>query len=347
MVTPGTLFIAQSQITTPVVTAVALSAISTSNLTQSNLYHVSRDANGPNNADNSTWIFEGSRTIMSRLLTAAAATGGILPLAAPAVNSSYQIQFYGPYVSCETTSNSTIIGMMQDAIQQTMTIIINNATEIYNGYFAYVPDLSSPDRMGMMNERDSVAWRSSNQLWIASRSNGTGWTETDFPKCPNTEYMVCQLYNTTYDLTISFQNGEMTVTHAEFKDLSPVVYPPALVNITRPEVPAILSYSAYMWSLTELLVGSLGLYADNITTGGTAYYNNILSNIQNTALLGASNLDCFFGVDWMFSNVTWSAPSAQRKADINFARNNQSLNYLIPELSFNLTVSLMSDDLLA
>jgi hypothetical protein len=105
-----------------------------------------------------------------------------------------------------------------------------------------------------------------------------------------------------------------------------------------------------MWELTNQLTGSMGLYTDNSTSpNAPTEYTEINSNIENSPLLGSADLDCFFAIDAIFNPPDkWlDPPSPQRAQDILFAENNNTLENLIPELAFNLTVSLMNNNLLA
>ena len=346
MVTPGTLVVSQLEHTQPTATNISQLAISSSNPVQSGYFYLSRPAYGVNSADNISVIFLGPRTIISRLSVATGATGQILQIVPPAVNSSYTVQFYGPYVQCQE-ANETVASMIDSVVSQNMGTN-DTALEIYNAYYAYVPDLSSPDRWGTPNTRTSNSSRSSNQLWMSFKQNGTGWDETLYPKCPLTAYRVCQLYNASYVLNFTFKNGNMLVSYLQPTNLTDVDYPTTVVNTSIPAERVKMAYSAYMWAFTELLTGGMGLYVTNITQAGATYntnFTNILTNLQNTALLGSSDLDCFFGIDWMYHNKIWSPPSPQRDLDIKFARND-TLDVLIPELSANLTIGLMTDSLL-
>lgn len=156
---------------------------------------------------------------------------------------------------------------------------------------------------------------------------------------------MCQLYNTSYVLTVTFQDGEMSVSYERPTNLTEVDYP--VVDLSRPSDLVQLSYSAFMWAFTDLLVGSMGLYTDNLTSANaSAWFNEIRTDLKNTALLGCSDLDGSFAVNWLFYGDKWMPPSPQRQWDIDFVRNLQ-LEVLIHELSINLTISLMSDILLA
>lgn len=344
MVTPGTLYVHQSQRTDVIVTPVTRLAISAPDLEQSTYFHYSRPKTGPNGQHNTSIIFNSPRTILWRLLTAAAGTGEILPIAAPAVNSSYEVQFWAPYVQCEE-ANTTVMGLIDQALPQT-AVSEFGASLVYSGYFAYVPD-GSPGRFGQPSQRDSNASRSSNELWLSYKRNGTGWDTSVFPRCPNTEYLVCRLYNTSYHLHVSFLNGRMRIVYDNITDLTPVTYPAPVVDSTAPgELPR-LSYTAWFWAFSDLLTGTMAMYAEDVTDKSKHWFNMINSNIQNTALLGSSDLNCFFASGWMYYNQTFRTPTGQRLKDIDFARGGMRLEQLIPELSANLTISLMTDELLA
>jgi hypothetical protein len=175
------------------------------------------------------------------------------------------------------------------------------------------------------------------------------WDETLFPKCPLTAHRLCQLVNASYDLTITFKNGDMSVSYAKPIIVAEVDYPTTVVDASIPAERVKMSYSAYMWAFTELLTGTMGLYVTNVTSAGATYntnFTNILTTLKDTVLLGSSDLDCFFGIDWMYNNETWGPPTPQRQLDIEFARN-ETIDVLIPELSANLTIGLMTESLLA
>lgn len=113
-----------------------------------------------------------------------------------------------------------------------------------------------------------------------------------------------------------------------------------------------MAYTAFMWTLSDQLTGSIGFYKNisaNPVSDSNAF-SQITSNIQQTALLGSSDLQSFFDFN---HNLFPSKPgtssgkvSDQRTEDIAFARN-RTLDVLIEELSANITLSLLSSDLLS
>lgn len=262
-----------------------------------------------------------------------------------ALNATYQIEFHGPAVACgdaDSQQKKIIDKVIADTSQQDERI-----SRTYTPYFAFVPDLTEPGRPDVLIDREKYQNKSSNELWISVKRNGTGWTWDPIPTCPITEYLVCRLVNSTYHLTVNFTNGRQVVSgspptfrnNVAFRTASQANDAPGLVQ---------LAYSAVFWAFSDLLIGSAGFYEDITTDVSTRHqYQGLDTRIRNTALLGSPDLACFFVLSTIFAppEKKFDPPSAQRSADIQFARN-QPFKALIPELAFNITVSLMSDLLL-
>ena|SRR5947209_851355 len=98
--------------------------------------------------------------------------------------------------------------------------------------------------------------------------------------------------------------------------------------------------------LADQLVGSFGWFNDTSTPNNKTF-GMINSPIQHTSLLGTSDLDVFFNFndDKGACKLPYDKLSAQRRQDIDLARN-RTLDVLIEELSFNITVGLMRNELL-
>jgi hypothetical protein len=294
-------------------------------------------------------MFAGPRTIIDRLAVASAARGEILPIPAPFLNATYNVQFYGPTVECSVASDS-ISAIIAARVQDQMRTK-NNVTQVQNAYFAYVPDLDNTETAPTAADRLLEPARGSNQLWLSFRRNGTGYTYYPVPTCPVVEYRVCQLYNTSYDLNITFVDGNQTVSGPKPAILNKIDYP--ITNSSAPSDPAQHSYSAFFWVFSEQLIGTMGFYNNTITNASNprgATYTQIQSTLQATSLLGTSDLDCFFQAHHIWTDehniTTFTEDSPQRIQDINLAKG-KTLDELIPELAFNITTSFMSSDLLA
>ena len=66
----------------------------------------------------------------------------------------------------------------------------------------------------------------------------------------------------------------------------------------------------WFWAFSDLLTGSMGLYAEDATDKAKRWFNVLGSNIGATALLGTSDLDCFFAGGCEFS------PTASATLDV-------------------------------
>jgi hypothetical protein len=294
--------------------------------------------------------FLGPRTIISRLSMATATQGEILPIRPPFPNASYALDFYGPAVQC-SQPNATVMKIIHDLRLNFVQSFQGNLIEEANYYFAFVPDLSNlgnasaPDYgVGtFLSMRMQQPESASNQLWMAytrnvSDPNGTRYTED--------HYSLCQLYNASYSINLTFEEGEQTIQDTGTRILNTVDYP----QLSTPYSDDLMSqhaYSAVMWALTDLLVGSMGIFTENTsaTSNIPTNFSEITTQIQHTSLLGSSDLDAFFDASHYLASTNTSL-SDQRLQDIALAKNH-TLEILIPELCYNITLSLMSNPLLA
>jgi len=109
------------------------------------------------------------------------------------------------------------------------------------------------------------------------------------------------------------------------------------------------AYTAFFQALAGELIGWMGYYGNdtNQTDESNApFYASFASRIGATSLVGSNDLDFYFVVNKnLYTNSTDMPLSDQRLQDKAVARN-RTLQALIEELSFNLTISLMHDPLL-
>jgi hypothetical protein len=310
-------------------------------------------ANGSNNRSE---ILTGPRTIIQRLSIATAATGEILSISAPFLNSTYQLTFDGPGVECENASplEAQIINSQIQA-----QVSAQEATSITHeiNYFAFIPVLtpggneSNPSLpfpgylvSAILGNRPEQPVNATNELWIAfsTYSNGSScWNPANW----GLQYMVCRLVGFSYTVDFKFENGVQTITgsnHTLGKVRYPQVNGSMTSNLTQ------FAYSAYMWAFSNQIIGSMGLYSEKLANGSAGSpFSQIQTQIQDTILLGSSDLDVFFDREHLWTGGSPKCnPIGQRQQDIGLARN-ESLSILIPELSFNTTMTYFSNELLA
>ena len=362
LITPATLFVIQSLDSDYVPASVA--ALDIANCSQSHkfAYFTNSNTKIQTPCGNSS-IFNGPRSIVTRLSSATASFGQILPIAPPFIQSRYSLQFAGPYVRCDL-ANVTVqeamtayLEKMNSSLRQTSS---GNQYEQF-AYAAFVPsfdvDPSGPNTipfegtnitaMGQprLQQRPGNA---TNEIWLfyyrysidADGSYILDANETD-QQYLSPQYSVCSLWNTTYNLEFSFDNGEQNVTTTNMTFLNSVAYPPyGTTDFAQ------MSYSAVFWVLADQLVGSMGVIWDVRNETVATPYGSIDTNIEHNSLLGSNDLDKFFDLNSQAEKQSEWPLSDQRVNDKILAQS-QTLPYLIQQLSFNITMSLMNDPLLA
>lgn len=341
--TPGTLSVYQS--TNKFDNEESVPFLTIANVTEGHLYAYSPSDQGDrfNFKDVPARVFTGPRTILTLLSTATAAQGMILPIKAPYNHSSYSINFFGPAVQC-SQANSSIESKINDLLKEKMSKPVGTAQEIENAYYAFTPAFDSKGGVTALSDvRYQAPVNGSNQLWMVFQR----YVNTTDSACDYKQYhQVCKLWNATYNLNLSWENGFQNITGS--RNIShEVEYPNDKPEETSNMVQH--AYSAFMWVLSDQLVGSFGWFNDTTssTASGNKTFGMINSPIQHNSLLGSSDLDVFFDFneDTGACKTPYDKLSPQRQQDIDLAKN-RPFGELIEELSFNMTIGLMHNDLL-
>ena len=294
------------------------------------------------------------RTILTRLGVAAGTTGEILQIPPVFTNATYKLQFFGPVVKCED-ANASIAKHVQDAVERSKYIKDGSITMVQNSYFAMIPDLSSAGLVSnagvvqVTNHSDTKSATSgSNQLWLGFSRN-----EADSSGAIHTHphYLHCQLYNASYEVDFSFNQGVQSLQlKNNLKPLNAIDYPSGPSETDKAQMH--MAYTAMMWVLSDQLTGSISFYSNTSakTNSDSDIWSEITSDIQETALLGSSDLQSFFDYNANLypskKGTKKGKVSDQRAEDIALAQN-RTLDVLIEELSTNITLSLLSSDLLS
>ena len=311
------------------------------------------------NANPNSYSFDGPRSILTRLSTATASLGQVLPINHNFVNSSYSIQFLGPYVNCYE-ANSTVEEIM-DAFLQNMNVTLQeNSQYLVDAYYAFVPSFDANVDGAttiFINGRNYTALdqprmqqqpgNTTNELWMKfhrylTDSNGNYILDANGNKLQQPMYSICSLCNASYDLQFSFENGVQSIQNKSSRLLNPVDYPINNPNESSDLVQ--LSYSAVFWVFADQMVGFMGIIMDSVT--GTPEYGSIDTNIEHNSLLGSNDLDYYFYINSEAFGSISTTLSDQRLLDKALAQN-QTLPFLAQQVSFNMTMSLMNDPLLA
>jgi hypothetical protein len=340
-------------------------SLSITNSSQSHLFAYFTQANTTiPDANPDSWTFSGPRSILTRLSTAAGSLGQILPISAPSSNCSYSIQFPGPYVNC-TVANSSVVDAMDAFLTELNdTLLESSSGELYEtfAYAAFVPSTSLNESGSIvipfngsqiaalyqprLQERPENA---SNEVWLyyyrySNDANGSYILDANQTneKYLEPKYSICSLQNVTFHLTFSFDAGLQNITTNNTTFLNAVPYPIYDPYVATDMVQ--LSYSAVFWVLADQLVGTMGLIMRLENGNSISDYGSIDTNIEHNSLLGSNDLDYFFDLNSEI-DATYSTEyplSQQRVLDKGLAQN-QTLPFLIQQLSLNVTVSLLND----
>ncbi|OAG08539.1 uncharacterized protein CC84DRAFT_1257383 [Paraphaeosphaeria sporulosa] len=300
--------------------------------------------------DDVSRVFVGPRTIVSLIASATASLGEILPIKLPYQTSSHEIEFHAPIVQC-LDANTTAVELIESFRKQDMAIGDGVVVETDSVYYAFIPSYNETgDLYPVLTPRLQTRSNASNELWMTFLrpviKSGERVTER--------RYQVCKLHNATYNLRIARDLGLQNISKS-YTINEQVHYPRD--NSTSISNMAQHAYTAFMWALCDQLVGKFSWYNNTAwsqnsslsSPSGAAQFGVLQSPISRTSLLGSLDLDAFFDLDE--ANKLYSKPegngslSDQRLMDKAMAKN-RTLDVLIEELSFNISVGLMWDPLL-
>ncbi len=298
--------------------------------------------------------FLGPRTVIQRLALAAATTGEMLALSMPAPNATYEQTFFGPCVQC-TDSSSQVRVEMDQMIGRSERELDPSVKLVSLDYFAKIPALSNLENNGqddiqVANLTDiDGALHASNQLWAFFSSSSSS---VNFSHPLERHYLTCELYNASYTTRFTWVNGRQDLQILNKTLLYPVAYP--IDPSTSEESEEAMAYSSVVWALSNQLTGSTAFYQDLNTSNdatqqavASRIYSTIDTQMAQTVLLGSSDLNSHFIHNHLLGDdIDKSTFSDQRLQDMAYA-GNRPLKVLIPELSSNITLSLLTDPLLA
>lgn len=163
-----------------------------------------------------------------KVLQPVATLGTILPIAAPFPNSSYSLDFYGPALSCDTPKSV----VLRRGIEK----ILNDSSPETGGHFNYLGFVPVPflDINSTADSEEAYAFEGltdvlddSRVFWTPSldfTSNFTDWNRggnpasfyvitPDTPTGRANKTTQCQLYNATYSVNITFDNGVQDIQY--------------------------------------------------------------------------------------------------------------------------------------
>ncbi|EEY16083.1 conserved hypothetical protein [Verticillium alfalfae VaMs.102] len=348
--------------------------------------------------------FAGPRTALSLVSTAASALGEILPLPAPHDHASYNTTFFGPTVRCGP-ANASAEALIDGFLQQKMAQPLGSARETDNAYYAFVPVRVNGTLAPVSKPRDRAPSNATNEVWISlSRyvdddADADGGSPRQGGLRPRArQRLVCELWNASYHMAVSWDHGVQSVRGSSVP-LGRVGFPAAGEAVAATDM-AKHAYSAFMWVITDQVVGSLSWFEDaaqeqqertpqnnkallpdferwsdakpsasrdkkppadrrrsvsevskagaSAPAPGAAQFGVIDTQLEHNVLLGCDDLDVFFDFSqrlYSFDTSRLKGLKEQRRRDKAVA-GGLPLGRLIQQLAFNVTISLLHNELL-
>lgn len=245
-------------------------------------------------------LFLGPRTVISRLVTATATEGVILPIVPPFTNATYSVNFDGPAIRCNY-ANETVAKSIASLQEQTLKNYTDNIIPIGNYYYGFVPNLKRFGDGSSHNGVEAVPQTrlqqpmdASNELWMVfARYQADQQNLNVSLRKVDTIYTTCQLWNASYVVNLAFQETVRNITKTEIEYRNPVAYPEkSSPNSTESMVQH--AYSAVMWAISDLLVGQMVLFNTTDPSYGRTQFGEINTQIAHTSLIGSSDLRYHF-----------------------------------------------------
>lgn len=340
--------------------------------------------------------YAGPKNAVIRVVAATAAQGSILPVSPQAPNSSWVLNFAGPSIDCTNLQGSALDDTKKN-IQAVITI--DNCSTSF-GYIGWTPSYSDFDNHELLtlpfilsqnNASYTFQGGSLGPLHIDGFEPGpipASFYVATFPNMtynggqlspanchedpnplPNATVIQCVLYNTLYQASFSFINGEQTVNITQAETPYNMVKPyftlagdqdyaifsnystngtviPNSWNTTKAQT---LSYQAVMDSLGHVLVGTIyNSWPDGaLVSSNTSVMSTVLGEAEELAWLD-SYPGYFRGQPMTFQQLCDQSPG-QYWNGVDTVNNTQStipFKELLESLFQNITIGLMTSKLL-
>jgi len=244
----------------------------------------------------------GPSPVLSRIMTASAASMAELPIVAPFPNSSYSMQFFGPSYNCHPVAQSQL--------------------QEFNASVGYKLDSG---RLVGPNDPNPV-------LYVGAAQQTNGYNAFVYAAGQN---ISCEVQNTSYSIQYSFLDGIQTLIPISFLPME------TLGTEQQSQTPtggAAAAYQAFGYALVSILTGFIRVGADgSVTTSGSLSDSGAgvsTLNLMNSGLIACPEIISSTLLSQSDGNFApFMAPWMCR---------NGSLDAAIEDLSHNFTFSLLA-----
>jgi hypothetical protein len=260
-----------------------------------------------------------------RIALAATAQQAILQIPSTIPNSSYNVEFLGPAVSCSTPPAQNVSAFNESLVFATNHSYFGEGLFGVTGllYNAWVPhrsqtgdtvsDLANPDW-----NNGTITTEPDNPNWGVGGASVYVYLPTDIVKREpirpkGVVLLSCTLHNSTYNVDFDYKNSQQSVTvnSINFHEEVANPYDYSCYDLQYPNE----AYISIMWAFTKILVGCAtdsGGDDDNTATytstlvGATSLRRFIEGGFNATSAVVASELES------LFQNITISMLSSEQ-----------------------------------
>ncbi|KAF2964611.1 hypothetical protein GQX73_g8969 [Xylaria multiplex] len=312
-----------------------------------------------------TYEYIGPSTIVQKVANLVAEGGSILPITPPAANSSWQLDFHGPSLSCYPLDWETRLEIECNIAIWLSGWIYAQATGTFSpaqliGYFVWSYDEEYEiNPFANVDDWAFSAGSVESSFLVAVAPNQTVYGETcdkmnltaqSQPLGPgNMTFLRCDLHNSSYLVNFNYESGRQSVATqvestervATFKsNHRPILNPETILYDINATSLRVLSYTAIADSFYQIIKGS-----------SINYGTNSLGRLASTVLFDTPELS------FLQTSNRYPIPSTLQ-GDISNTSRGQSLcsphkverikplQNALEEMFQNITVSLLSSELL-
>ncbi|KAI1129960.1 hypothetical protein F5Y10DRAFT_290393 [Nemania abortiva] len=315
-----------------------------------------------------TYYYTGPSSDVHKVADLVARSGTILPITPPAANSSWQLDFYGPSLSCYPMDRETrfqvesnIANWLWDDAQSPTQDYRNCRTPMCYLAWSNTRKERTPfwDTSYEGFEAGQVMSSFSVAVMPDMMENGCdkrNLTTQSQPLGPgNMTFLVCDLYNSSYQASFNYESGRQSIAvqvdHIEtVPTLNRITFPPVQDLATEPytfdaSILQQLSYTAIADAFYQNIAGSvicnLAAYLD---TDNKVVFTVLL----DTPELSFLSIDRDFIVGTTLQEAIWRPdnPEGQSIYNPRKVELGKSLQNALEEMFQNMTISLISSELL-
>lgn len=265
---------------------------------------------------------------IKRLFTLVSSSGQIYPQPALFSNASYDLQFWGASYACQNLSDTI-------ATQNDRTWTSPNYTSLQDVWFHeagnITVDVFDGDSFSSYFYSAGAPKYLNNMILIYANGFNSEWGGT--PKKGTN--LTCQLYNTSYDITISFENGVQYVRENSIELFERMSWNDTvgfMSALNYRDTPSLETFYVTHMLFRQLLSGTIALSADGEVS---TFEDDDTLPILQSALVDCPELWNTTVVNTASSGDVWLSPT-------KYGCHEGSLARAIEQLSRNFTYTLMT-----